>query len=69
MKTTFDGDVCKNTMGVMVMAHGKKEGTLYITSGFSASILVVSSEEDAGGVASETWAYEREGNKSDALQR
>ena len=24
MKTTFDGDVCKMTKGVMVMAHGKK---------------------------------------------
>ena len=67
MKTTFDGDVCKITKGVMVMAHGKKEGTFYMISGSGASILIASSEEIVGGVASETWAYEREGNKSDAL--
>jgi len=46
MKTTFEGDVCKITKHVMVMAHGK-EGTLYITSGFGASISVASSELDA----------------------
>jgi len=33
MKITFASDVCKITKGVMVMAHRKKEGTLYITSG------------------------------------
>ena len=37
MKTTFDGDVCKITKVAMVMAHGKKEGTLYMTSGSEAS--------------------------------
>ena len=48
MKTTFDGDVCKITKGAMVMAHGKKEGTLYMTLSFGASISVASSEADAG---------------------
>ena len=48
MKTVFDGDVCKITKGVMVMAHEKKEGTLYMTSGFKASISVASSEADVG---------------------
>ena len=47
MKTTFDGDVCKITKCAMVMAHGKKEGTLYMTSGSRASISVASSELDA----------------------
>ena len=42
MKTIFDGDVCKITKSAMVMAHGKKECTLYMTSGFVASILVAS---------------------------
>ena len=48
MKSTLDSDVCMITKGGMVMAHGKKEGTLYITSGFGASILVASSEVNAG---------------------
>ena len=48
MKTTFDGDVCKITKGAMMMAHGKKEGTLYMMSGSEASITVASSEVDAG---------------------
>ena len=47
LKTTFDGDVCKITKGAMV-AHGKKEGTLYTMSGSRASISVASSEADAG---------------------
>ena len=48
MKTTFDGDVCKITKGTMVMAHDKKKGTLYMTSGFGTSISVTSPELDAG---------------------
>jgi len=47
IKTTFD-DVCKITKRALVMAHGKKEGILYMTSSFEASILVVLSEVDAG---------------------
>ena len=45
-RTTFDGDVCKITKETMVMAYGKKECTLYMTSGFRASISVASSELD-----------------------
>jgi len=37
MKTTFDDDVCKIMKCSMVMAHSKKEGTLYMTSGSEAS--------------------------------
>jgi len=48
MKTTFDGDVCKITKGAMVMAYGKKEGTLYMTLVSRASTSVASSELDAG---------------------
>ena len=48
MKTTFNGDVCKITKGAMMMAHGKKEGTLYMASGSRASISVVSSDLNAG---------------------
>ena len=48
MKTIFDDDVCKITKGAMVMADGKKEYTLYMTSGSRASISVASSELDAG---------------------
>jgi len=48
MKTTFDGDECNITKGAMVMAHGEKEGTLYMTSGSPASISVASSEVDLG---------------------
>jgi len=47
MKTPFDGDMCKITKGVMVMARDKKEGTLYMTLGFGVSISVASSELDA----------------------
>ena len=47
MKTTFDGDVCKISKGVMVMAHKKKD-TLYMASGSEASISVALSEADAG---------------------
>jgi len=67
MKTTFNSDVCKITKGAMMMSHGKKEGTLYMTSGFGASISVASSKRDVGGVASEIWAYESEGNEGDAF--
>ena len=42
MKTTFDVDVCKITQGAMVMAHGKKEGAFYMTSGFGASFSIAS---------------------------
>jgi len=41
------------------MAHGKKEGTLYTTSGFGASISVASSEADVG-----VW-YRRLGHMSE----
>ena len=34
MKTIFDGDICKIIKGAIVMAYGKKECTLYMTSGF-----------------------------------
>ena len=47
MKTNFDGDICKIMKDSMVMAHGKKEGTLYVISGSGASISVASSELDA----------------------
>ena len=46
MKITFDGDVCKITKGAMVMVHRKKKGTIYITSGSGASILVASLKLD-----------------------
>ena len=48
MKTTFHDDSCKIMEGAMIMAHGKKEGTLYMTSGFTISISVASSDVDAG---------------------
>jgi len=54
MKITFDGDVCKITKVAMVMAHNKKEGTLYMTSGSGASTSITLSELDE--VASKTWA-------------
>jgi len=68
MKTIFDGDVCKILKGVMVMAHKKKEGTLYMICGSGASISVASSELNVGSMASETWAYELEGNEGYAFQ-
>jgi len=40
MKTTFEGDVCKITKGTMVTTHGKKEGTLYMTSSSRVSMSV-----------------------------
>ena len=46
MKTTFDSDVCKITNGAMIVAHGKKEGTLYMTSSSAASISISTSELD-----------------------
>ena len=48
MKTTFYSDVCKIMKGAIVMAHGEKEGTPYMTSDAGESILVTSSELDAG---------------------
>jgi len=48
MKTTFDGDLCKNTKGAMITTHGKKEGTLYMMSSFKTSISVASSDVDVG---------------------
>ena len=48
MKTTFDGDVCKITKGAMVMAHRKKEGTLYIMLGSGTLFSIASSEANAG---------------------
>ncbi|PSS08215.1 Endonuclease [Actinidia chinensis var. chinensis] len=35
------------TKGVMVMAHGKKQGTLYVTSGTNTVLAAASSEPDA----------------------
>jgi len=52
MKTTFDGNVCKMMKGVMIMIHDKKEGTLYMTSSSTTSILVASSDVDA-----DTWHH------------
>ena len=49
MKTTFNGDVCKTTNGTMVISHGNKEGTLYMTLGSRASISVASLDVDARG--------------------
>ena len=46
MKTTFDDDICKITKGVMVMAHSKKEDTIYMISSSRASISVASSKLD-----------------------
>ena len=37
MKITFAGDLCKITKGAMITIHSKKEGTVYITSGSTAS--------------------------------
>jgi len=68
MKTTFDDDVCKITKGDMVMAHGKKEDTLYMTFNFGASILVALSKFDNRACHQRLWAYEREGNEGYALQ-
>jgi len=48
MKITFNSNVCKITKGAMMIAHDKKEGTLYMTSCSEASISVVSLELDAG---------------------
>ena len=47
MKTNFDSDICKITKDDMVMAHGKKKGTLYMMSGSGASISGSTSELDA----------------------
>ena len=67
METTFDSDVCKIMKGDIVMAHGKKEGTLYMTSNFRASISVLFGVRYRS-VASKSWAYVREGNEGNALQ-
>ena len=48
IKITFDADICKITKSAMVMAHDKKEGTLYMMSSFRASISVVSLKLDVG---------------------
>ena len=68
MKTTFDGDVCKITKSAMAMAYDKKEGTLYMKLGSRTSISVASSELNVGSMASETRAYELEGNEGYAFQ-
>ena len=60
MKTTFDNDVCKIIKDAMVVAHGKKKDTLYMTSSSTASISVASSELDA-----RVW---QKGNEGCALQ-
>jgi len=47
----------------MIMAHDKKEGTIYMTSGSTASILVASSDVDAS-----TW-HHRIGHMSERGRR
>jgi len=47
MKTTLDSDICKITKDAMVMAHDKKESTLYMISGSRALISVTSWELNA----------------------
>ena len=46
-KITFNVAVCKITKGAMVIAYGKREGTLYMTLGSGASILVALLKVDA----------------------
>ena len=46
-KTIFTDDSWKVTKGAMVMAHGKKQGTLYVTSGTNTVLAAASSEPDA----------------------
>ena len=45
--TSFTKDSWKMTKGALVMARGKKEGTLYVTSGTHSAIMVASSDLDA----------------------
>jgi len=67
MKTTFDGDVCKIKKGTTVMAHGGRYPLHDIRfRGINFSCLI---RVGYRSVASETWAYEREGNEGYALQR
>ena len=40
--------LCKITKAAMIMAHGKKEDTLYMMSGFTASISIAPLDVDAG---------------------
>ena len=49
---TFTSELWKMTKGAMVMARGKKEGTLYVTSDANGAISVASS-----GVDTTTWHY------------
>lgn len=51
-KTTFGVDSWKVTRGSMVIAHGKKEGTLYVTSGTDSTIAVASSD-----IGASTWHH------------
>jgi len=53
MKINFYSDLCKTKKGAMIMAHYKKEGTFYMTSSSKVSILVASSDMDAG-----TWYHQ-----------
>ena len=48
MVTSFRADSWKMSKGAMVVARGKKESTLYVSSGSYSRIAVASSEIDAG---------------------
>ena len=48
MVTSFTADSWKMSKGAMVVARGKKEGTLYVSLGSYSRIAVASSEIDAG---------------------
>ena len=44
--TTFTRNEWKITKGVMVIAHGKKSGTLYVTSNMENIVAVAKSDEE-----------------------
>ena len=50
--TVFADDFWKVTKGSMVVARGKKEGTLYLTNSSTSSIAVADK-----GIDSNTWHY------------
>lgn len=45
-ETTFLGDTWKISKGTIIVAHGKKSGTLYMTTNGRRSIALVESKED-----------------------
>jgi len=59
MKITFDDDVCKITKGTMLIAHSKKEDTLYV--GFRSINFSFFIGVGSLSVPSKTWTYGREG--------